>query len=384
MVKMKMLQQKLTSQALLIASCFLAACATEQQYRPMDDVYGRIEWKDIEPSTAATLFRRGNQPNILAVKRQVSQDQVETEEITFANETIFAGENYLRTTISYVQGRDRFFNFGTRLEGGFNDQKLKQVFAQEFPTFETKVVTDPEHNRYGPFYYAEAAKMGEPESCVYAWQLIQDRATVLPPHIHAIKREYRFCGRADYPKQLLTYFNQSWMRSDIGVMPYYEEATLYRSDRLIPRDRIETGYLYPETYGVTSSGMVELPPQPQQQVTSIQTEQKTPLQTGVILGGPTWSDPSYRITSSQPKMVPASPVTTQRLPPQIQQAPLSLQNIEHVKVIQARLYQLGYYQAGIDGIWGRASELALANFRKEVGLSAVPVWDLQTQQTLFQ
>jgi hypothetical protein len=52
-------------------------------------------------------------------------------------------------------------------------------------------------------------------------------------------------------------------------------------------------------------------------------------------------------------------------------------------LIQTRLAELGFYTAGIDGIFGRGSRAALAKFKQSVGLGENSNWDLPTQQALF-
>jgi peptidoglycan hydrolase-like protein with peptidoglycan-binding domain len=51
--------------------------------------------------------------------------------------------------------------------------------------------------------------------------------------------------------------------------------------------------------------------------------------------------------------------------------------------IQGKLYNLGFYTDSIDGRWGKNSKAALSKFRASQGLSAYPLWDLETQKALL-
>lgn len=51
--------------------------------------------------------------------------------------------------------------------------------------------------------------------------------------------------------------------------------------------------------------------------------------------------------------------------------------------VQARLAELGYYAAGVDGIWGPASQKALADFKAASGLAGDGEWNAATEAALF-
>ncbi len=53
------------------------------------------------------------------------------------------------------------------------------------------------------------------------------------------------------------------------------------------------------------------------------------------------------------------------------------------KQIQRKLFDLGYYQSSIDGIWGSGSITALKSFKVRNGLQYNGVWDAETQKALF-
>lgn len=62
---------------------------------------------------------------------------------------------------------------------------------------------------------------------------------------------------------------------------------------------------------------------------------------------------------------------------------LDPKNTEDAKLIQARLTELGFYQAAVDGLFGKGSRAALAKFKSSKGLGNNSNWDLPTQQSLF-
>jgi hypothetical protein len=54
------------------------------------------------------------------------------------------------------------------------------------------------------------------------------------------------------------------------------------------------------------------------------------------------------------------------------------------ELIQKRLSDLGYYQAKIDGQFGKGSQRAVQKFKKDSGLGDNTTWDIQTQKMLFK
>lgn len=62
---------------------------------------------------------------------------------------------------------------------------------------------------------------------------------------------------------------------------------------------------------------------------------------------------------------------------------LDPKNADDAKLIQARLADLGFYSAAIDGAFGKGSRAALAQFKQTNGLGGNGNWDLPTQQALF-
>ncbi len=54
------------------------------------------------------------------------------------------------------------------------------------------------------------------------------------------------------------------------------------------------------------------------------------------------------------------------------------------EMIQKRLSDLGYYQAKIDGQFGKGSQRAVQKFKKDNGLGDNTTWDIQTQKMLFR
>ena len=72
-------------------------------------------------------------------------------------------------------------------------------------------------------------------------------------------------------------------------------------------------------------------------------------------------------------------------------APLTKKNIllnlnvkDNAKLIQARLYALGYYSGAIDGLFGKGSRRALQKFNQSSLKNNSSQWDLTTQKHLFK
>ncbi|WP_006787372.1 FlgO family outer membrane protein [Thiorhodospira sibirica] len=86
-----------------------------------------------------------------------------------------------------------------------------------------------------------------------------------------------------------------------------------------------------------------------------------------------WQESRYSATSSQGLALASVP----------DPAPLlNLRNPEDAKAVQARLAELGFYRARIDGIWGPRSREALRQFRESRRLGT-GAWDQSTQRALF-
>lgn len=60
-----------------------------------------------------------------------------------------------------------------------------------------------------------------------------------------------------------------------------------------------------------------------------------------------------------------------------------IEKIPHAKIIQQRLWELGFFDEEIDGIWGDISEAALIDFKRANNLGQSSTWDMATQQFLF-
>jgi peptidoglycan hydrolase-like protein with peptidoglycan-binding domain len=57
---------------------------------------------------------------------------------------------------------------------------------------------------------------------------------------------------------------------------------------------------------------------------------------------------------------------------------------QDVQTIQGRLAELGFYDGGIDGIWGSGTRAALRAFKEKNSLPAPEKWDKETQKLLFR
>jgi peptidoglycan hydrolase-like protein with peptidoglycan-binding domain len=62
---------------------------------------------------------------------------------------------------------------------------------------------------------------------------------------------------------------------------------------------------------------------------------------------------------------------------------LNPKNRNDAMLIQARLAEMGFYAAAVDGSFGKGSRAALEKFQASKGLGGKGNWDLPTQQALF-
>ena len=60
-----------------------------------------------------------------------------------------------------------------------------------------------------------------------------------------------------------------------------------------------------------------------------------------------------------------------------------LTEIPHAKVVQTRLWELGFFEGETNGNWEAKSKAALIDFKDANGFGESPTWDTATQQLLF-
>lgn len=114
----------------------------------------------------------------------------------------------------------------------------------------------------------------------------------------------------------------------------------------------------------------------------------------------TGSRPAQPLQKAAPKAMPApAQAATQPAKPVVKSTPapkpaaapapatsserLMLNNPAHVRKVQQRLQDLGFFKGAIDGKWGKSSRTALRAFKAMNGLEDSFIWDDETQEVLF-
>lgn len=90
------------------------------------------------------------------------------------------------------------------------------------------------------------------------------------------------------------------------------------------------------------------------------------------------NQPGYVATSLLSNAVQAAPQSAQPT-----KGLMSLSQAGNAKAVQQRLADLGFFQGSVDGKWGKASRIALRQFKAMNGLEDSFVWDAETQDVLF-
>lgn len=112
-----------------------------------------------------------------------------------------------------------------------------------------------------------------------------------------------------------------------------------------------------------------------------------PLQQAIPMAKPKPAMPAPAKVAPQP----AKPVVKSTPMPKPAAAPaptaasgrLMLNNPAHVRKVQQRLQDLGFFKGAVDGKWGKGSRSALRAFKAMNGLEDSFIWDDETQEVLF-
>jgi len=109
------------------------------------------------------------------------------------------------------------------------------------------------------------------------------------------------------------------------------------------------------------------------------TEQPSPPIRSTPLPSPTLSPPSQPIRE-------AGPSAPEAIPDPITNGLILLNPaiLQHAKIIQSRLAELGLYKAAVDGVWGKMSRASLKIFKQQNSLGSSDQWDKETQVLLFR
>lgn len=165
-------------------------------------------WRRIQPAALPVTLGESRDFPIVAARMRDTGTVYKTYNVALGNPTTLAGEN--RLTIDVQTLPDSLFGALVQPPRVFpvplyTMETLTATTRREFPDMKVKVADTSRRNRYGDYDYATA--QDEQNSCVLAWQLINDHKRVLPERIEAVRVEYRVCGVGSNVRALLAPFD---------------------------------------------------------------------------------------------------------------------------------------------------------------------------------
>ncbi|KAA0594067.1 hypothetical protein FZ942_21820 [Azospirillum lipoferum] len=165
-------------------------------------------WRRIQPAALPVTLGESRDFPIVAARMRDTGAVYKTYNVALGNPTTLPGEN--RLTIDVQTLPDSLFGALVQPPRVFpvplyTMETLTVTTRREFPDMKVKVADAARRNRYGDYDYATA--QDEQNTCVLAWQLINDHKRMLPERIEAVRVEYRVCGVGSNIRALLAPFD---------------------------------------------------------------------------------------------------------------------------------------------------------------------------------
>ncbi|WP_247875944.1 cellulose biosynthesis protein BcsN [Azospirillum sp. TSH100] len=165
-------------------------------------------WRRIQPAALPVTLPESRDFPIVAARMRDTGAVYKTYNAVLGNPTSLAGEN--RLTVDVQTLPDSLFGALVQPPRVFpvplyTMETLTATTRREFPEMKVKVADTSRRNRYGDYDYVTA--QDQENTCVLAWQLINDHKRVLPERIEAVRIEYRVCGVGSNIRALLAPFD---------------------------------------------------------------------------------------------------------------------------------------------------------------------------------
>lgn len=198
---------------LLLAACQSGPPAT------LEERMGAYQWRAVSQADAFFLMP-AKAEDLLVGTGQKSWDNAIEQRSTLRNDSVIPGESYLALRfIARPMDVTELFSLGQSLSPTrYTDRSVPRRLREEFPGLAMELVREARINRYGPYYYA-TAQHGD-QRCVFAWQVLDQAGSSLPPYLRRLEMEFRHCGGDDVGvDSLLLPFDHGVVRPDTGVLP---------------------------------------------------------------------------------------------------------------------------------------------------------------------
>jgi len=187
---------KLLARTSLIVALALAVAACS--YKPRGPRLATLASK--VPVENAFISTPPGGPQPIAIVEQRFYNGV-LQEILLENPTASAGENVLVARAFGPMGDDRGMERMPMDEPTTAD--IRREMRERFPGVAMTISETYVQNRFGPFGFA-TGRLGNGVSCIYAWQQIRAKKSVLfPGYRGAVTWRLRFCDRGATPRELL-------------------------------------------------------------------------------------------------------------------------------------------------------------------------------------
>lgn len=187
---------KLLARTSLIVCLVLAVAACS--YKPRGPRLATLANKVSVENAFISTPPGGPQP-IAVIEQRFSNGVL--QEILLENPTSSAGENVLVARAFGPMGEDRGMERMSLDEPTTAD--IRREMRQRFPGVNMTISESYVQNRYGPFAFA-TGQLRSGVSCIYAWQEIRAKKSVLfPGYRGAVTWRLRFCDANATPRELL-------------------------------------------------------------------------------------------------------------------------------------------------------------------------------------
>ena len=176
-------------------------------------------WSRLSTGAVPAILPADSPVKAVAARTRTHASSYRSYRAVLSNGTTLPGENRLSIDVEYtprhflefVDPPPRLFPIPL-----YTAETLTATLESEFPDLAAEQAHAPRRNRYGLYDYAVAHRGRD--SCVLAWQLLDDRKRMLPDTLRAIRLEWRVCGTNTEPAALLAPFDQLKLTVDPDIL----------------------------------------------------------------------------------------------------------------------------------------------------------------------
>lgn len=229
-----------------LTACGKSDYATEVSEREPVEASKAEQWYPMDPYERVVTFADYAEPAFLDVTQR-RYENVIVEKTVYENNTLVAGENFLKTHVLFNPQFSIFEDDTSIKKLRFEQDDIMATLAREFPGLYPTISANQPRNVYGWYNFATAYS-GADTVCVYAWQVLAGKGRVLPDKYRDMVVEYRKCEAGSTVKQLLGEFEKLRFKESTGVLPreriYHPDDVTSPFDHANGKERYATTTAY--------------------------------------------------------------------------------------------------------------------------------------------